>query len=342
MSYVFFDLEWNQGYPHSEEDRLDEIIQIGACRLDRWDGKPQTFSAYVKPTIHKKLHHRVRKMLPLKIETLRRAEGFRTVARRFFRWCGEEPMFFTWGSSDMRVLDMNLCWYGMEEFLDLEVYDLQRAFDLLVLHTDQQAALKDAVEALELSGELPYHDAGNDAAYTARIGAELVRRFGALPTRAELDELEEELRRRRREEAAAQADASLKQLLAEQKPAYQRSCGVYKSAEDCLRSRNARVVRCPKCDSWLCNGNWLGVRETHYVARSRCLEHGRFYTCVTVQKSPLGTRGQMTMYAAEEFPPDLFRLCKLGGEQVAAGKSLKKRKRVRRKRKVKAKATAPK
>ena len=342
MSYVFFDLEWNQGYPHSEEDRLDEIIQIGACRLDRWDGEAQTFSAYVKPTIHKKLHHRVRKMLPLKIETLRRAEGFRTVARRFFRWCGEEPMFFTWGSSDMRVLDMNLCWYGMEEFLDLEVYDLQRAFDLLVLHTDQQAALKDAVEALELSGELPYHDAGNDAAYTARIGAELVRRFGALPTRAELDELEEELRRRRREEAAAQADASLKQLLAEQKPAYQRSCGVYKSAEDCLRSRNARVVRCPKCDSWLCNGNWLGVRETHYVARSRCLEHGRFYTCVTVQKSPLGTRGQMTMYAAEEFPPDLFRLCKLGGEQVAAGKSLKKRKRVRRKRKVKAKATAPK
>ena len=340
MSYVFFDLEWNQGYPHSEEDRLDEIIQIGACRLDRWDGEFETFSAYVRPAIHKKLHHRVRKMLPLKMETLRRAEGFRTVVRRFFHWCGQNPVFFTWGNSDMRVLDMNLCWYGMEEYLDLEIYDLQRAFDLLVLHTDQQAALKDAVAALELSDELTYHDAGNDAAYTARIGAELVRRFGALPTREELNELEADLRRQRREQAAEQAEAALCQMLREQEPVYQRNCGLYKSPEDCLRSRNARVVRCPKCDSWLCNGNWLGVREEHFVARSRCLEHGRFYTCITVQKNPLGARGHMSMYAAEEFPPDLFRLCKLGGEPVANVKSLKKRKRMRRKRKVRAKAKA--
>ena len=37
MSYIFFDLEWNQGYPHSQEERLDEIIQIGAYRLDSWE-----------------------------------------------------------------------------------------------------------------------------------------------------------------------------------------------------------------------------------------------------------------------------------------------------------------
>lgn len=48
----------------------------------------------------------------------------------------------------------------MEEYLELEIYDLQRAFDLLVLHTDQQAALKDAVEALHLEENLAYHDAG--------------------------------------------------------------------------------------------------------------------------------------------------------------------------------------
>ena len=340
MSYVFFDLEWNQGYPHSEEDRLDEIIQIGACRLDTWESESDTFSAYIRPAIHKKLHHRVRKMLPLKMETLRRAEGFRTVVRRFFRWCGPNPVFFTWGNSDMRVLDMNLCWYGMEEYLDLEVYDLQRAFDLLILRTDQQASLRDAVLALDLSSDLTYHDAGNDAAYTARIGAELVRRFGSLPTRADLDRMEEELRRERREQAANEADEALSQVLRQQEPVYQRSCGVYKTAVECLRSRNARVVRCPKCDSWLCNGTWLGIREEHYVARSRCLEHGRFYTCITVQRAPIGMRGNMTMYSAEEFPPDLYRLCKLGGEQISSGKSLKKRKRVRRKRKVKAKAAS--
>ena len=176
MSYVFFDLEWNQGYPHSVEDKLDEIIQIGACCLEQWDSQPEPFSCYVRPTIHKKLHHRVRKMLPLDMDTLKQADGFRAAARKFFQWCGSDPVFFTWGNSDIRVLDMNLCWYGMEEFLELEIYDLQRAFDLLVLHTDQQAALKDAVETLGLGEDREYHDAGNDAFYTALIGAELIAR----------------------------------------------------------------------------------------------------------------------------------------------------------------------
>lgn len=197
MSYVFFDLEWNQGYPHSVEDKLDEIIQIGACCLEQWDSQPEPFSCYVRPTIHKKLHHRVRKMLPLDMDTLKQADGFRAAARKFFQWCGSDPVFFTWGNSDIRVLDMNLCWYGMEEFLELEIYDLQRAFDLLVLHTDQQAALKDAVETLGLGEDREYHDAGNDAFYTALIGAELVRRYGKLPTQEELGQMEAALRRER-------------------------------------------------------------------------------------------------------------------------------------------------
>lgn len=44
----------------------------------------------------------------------------------------------------------------------------------------------------------------------------------------------------------------------------------------------------------------------------------------------------MHLFAPEDFPPDLFRLCKLGGKQIPVGKGLKKRKRPRRKRKVKA------
>lgn len=115
MSYIFFDLEWNQGYPHSIEDKLDEIIQIGACRLEQWD-RPAGALLLLRPapTIHKKLHHRVRKMLPLDMDTLKQAEGFRAVARKFFQWCGSTPVFFTWGNSDIRVLDMNLVlvWHG--------------------------------------------------------------------------------------------------------------------------------------------------------------------------------------------------------------------------------------
>lgn len=60
------------------------------------------------------------------------------------------------------------------------------------------------MEVLDLAGDMTYHDAGNDATYTARIGAELVRRFGAA-LRGGADQMEAELRRERRERAAAEA-----------------------------------------------------------------------------------------------------------------------------------------
>ena len=98
MSYVFFDLEWNQGYPRSEADKLDEIIQFGAYQLKDWQAEGVAFSAYVRPTIHKKLHHRVRKMLPLDQKDLLRAQRFPEVADTFFHWCGPDAQFFHLGA----------------------------------------------------------------------------------------------------------------------------------------------------------------------------------------------------------------------------------------------------
>lgn len=325
MSYIFFDLEWNQGYPHSEADKLDEIIQIGAYRLDSWDDPGSPFSAYVRPSIHKKLHHRVRKMLPLDQNELNRADSFKKVIRDFFRWCGKDAQFFTWGSCDARVLDMNLCWYGMEEYLDVEIYDLQRAYDLLIAHTDQQAALKDAVEKLGLEDELEYHDAGNDAYYTAMIGAEMVRRLKRLPSEEELRQGEEAFRQEKRRQAVEAAKEALAELLPTLEPVSRRNCGVFQREEDCLKSRAARVCRCPECDNLLCTGNWYQVEE-HYLARSRCAEHGRFYSCLTMEDSAEGLyKATVALYCDETFPRETFQLCKAGGKPIIVAKTPKKR-----------------
>lgn len=331
MSYIFFDLEWNQGYPHSEADKLDEIIQIGAYRLDSWEDRGTAFSAYVRPSIHKKLHHRVKKMLPLDQKELNRAAPFRQVIRDFFRWCGKDPVFFTWGSCDARVLDINLCWYGMEEYLDMEIYDLQRAYDLFIARTDQQAALHDAVETLELEDQLEYHDAGNDAYYTAMIAAEMAHRLGGLPSENVLREGEERFRQEKRRQAAAAAEAALEELLPRLEPLGTKRCGVYDTAGDCLSSRAARVFRCPHCENWLCTGNWFQV-GAHYVARSRCTEHGRYFSCMTLEPTGDGRlTGQLSVSDEEHFPPEVFRLCKAGGVPFLVAKTPRKRRRYRRK-----------
>lgn len=325
MSYVFFDLEWNQGYPRSEADKLDEIIQIGAYRLDSWDDPGSAFSAYVRPSIHKKLHHRVKKMLPLDQEELNHAQPFKKVIRDFFKWCGKDAQFFTWGGCDARVLDMNLCWYGMEEYLDVEIYDLQRAYDLLMIHTDQQAALKDAVEYLGLNDELEYHDAGNDAFYTAMIGAEMMRRLHFLPTEEELAQGEEAFRQEKRRQAMETACTALEQLLPTLTPLSHRNCGIYQKEEDCLKSRAARVCRCPECDNLLCTGNWYQVEE-RYMARSRCAEHGRFYSCLTMEShDPQHIQASVALFSDEQFPREVFHLCKSGGRAIIVTKTPKKR-----------------
>ncbi|MCD8352868.1 MAG: exonuclease domain-containing protein [Clostridiales bacterium] len=329
MSYIFFDLEWNQGYPRSEADKLDEIIQIGAWRLDSWEDWGAAFSAYVRPTIHKRLHHRVRKILPLDQNELKNAAPFRKVVRDFFRWCGEDPVFFTWGGCDARVLDMNLCWYGLEEYLDLEIYDLQRAYDLMVAHTDQQTALKDAVATLGLEAQLEYHDAGNDAFYTARIGAEMIRRFHTLPTEEELCAGEEAFRQEKRRQAALLAQTSLEAALPELEPVVQRDCGRFRTPEDCLKSRSARVYRCPECEECLCSGTWYQVGN-RYVARSRCVEHGRYYSCLTVEQTPEGPyTGVLSVYG-QSFGQELFHLCKVGGVATVMTKTPHKRRRRRK------------
>lgn len=329
MSYVFFDLEWNQGYPRSEVDKLDEIIQFGAYQLKDWQAEGVAFSAYVRPTIHKKLHHRVRKMLPLDQKDLLRAQRFPEVADTFFHWCGPDAQFFTWGPSDAKVLDLNLAWYGMEQYLSIDVYDLQRAFDLMIMGSDQQTALKDAVEKLGLRDELEFHDACNDAYYTARIGAEMVRLLGRLPTAAELKRREQELYHERRAKAAQAALDELDRIFDEADALLERDCGSFVTEGECLKSRTARVFRCPKCDNLLCNGNWYQLGHS-YVARSRCMEHGRFYTILRQWPEGINWHGQYRVFNDEELSSSLFSLCKLGGEVITVRKLPRKRKRNRK------------
>lgn len=333
MSYIFFDLEWNQGYPHSDAERVDEIIQIGAYRLDSWEDVGNAFSACVRPNIHKKLHHQVKKIVPLDFSELKRAESFPTVVQSFFDWCGEDAVFFTWGNSDARVLDSNLCWYRMEEYLDLEIYDLQHAYDLLVLGSSHQAALHDAVAKLQLEEEeRPYHDAGNDAYFTARIAQAMVRQFGKLPSEAELLRMDEALRERCRQEACAQATEGLRALLSEGDPLFTRVCLPCKTEEEQLKSRAARVFRCPKCENVLCNGNWYRIGN-QCLARSRCLEHGRYYTCLTLKKiEHIGCTAEVRVYDADHFDTELFRQCKQGGKVIMVAKAPRKRKRVKKRR----------
>lgn len=53
MDYVIFDLEWNNAYDYKEKKGVNEIIEIGAVRLDKDLNISDTFTQLVKPKLSK-------------------------------------------------------------------------------------------------------------------------------------------------------------------------------------------------------------------------------------------------------------------------------------------------
>ena len=51
MDYVIFDFEWNNAYDYKSRKGINEIIEIGAVKLDRNLNVTDTFKQLIKPKI---------------------------------------------------------------------------------------------------------------------------------------------------------------------------------------------------------------------------------------------------------------------------------------------------
>ena len=180
MNLIVFDLEWNQALDKSREvsDLPFEIIEIGAARLDDDGGIRDTFDCLVRPVVYRTLHYHIRGMLSYTMQDLeRKGVPFADALDRFLDWCGEEPVFATWGSMDLYELQRNIRYFGRKQPFGrpLLYYDVQKLFALLTTGKKGQMSLAQAVRQMELPQEKEFHRAVCDAEYTAQLLARLDR-----------------------------------------------------------------------------------------------------------------------------------------------------------------------
>ncbi|MGN1004681.1 MAG: exonuclease domain-containing protein [Oscillospiraceae bacterium] len=270
---IVFDLEWNSGYGKA---RLDEILQIGAVRLDRLGGRiTGTFNVLVRPSVHRKLGVAAKEILDMQV--LRNAElNFPQALAAFLKWCGSETEFAAWGGSDMEVLRQN-CTHWKVPMPEWEkVYDLQASFSAL-LGTAQSVALYRAVEYCGIPDCLDCHNALCDAVYTAVIGEWLTADgllLEALPRRVQ-----------------RLSHASFP-------PQERRRVGPFPSREAALDSRDSRRVNCPQCRKKLWIKTWHYCFPQQAYADFCCPEHGWFLCRLTLARQEDGTwRGRQTVPA---------------------------------------------
>lgn len=179
MNYIVFDMEWNQPYPGEKliyKNNLyinNEIIQIGAVKLDEKCNITDTFSINIKPTVFRKLNYNVKKLTGIEPEMLENAEPFEPSMEKFKNWCGDDFVFVSWGYDDIGVLGTNLKYFSFDTSWLPQCYNLQMIFCSQTDNENRQYSLSYAAEYFKIETDKPMHNALTDAYYTALVCSKL-------------------------------------------------------------------------------------------------------------------------------------------------------------------------
>jgi len=174
MQFVVMDLEWNNTYAKKANGYINEIIEIGAVKLNSELENVDTFSCIIRSQIGKKLRGSVKRLTHLTNADIDTGMPFTKAFYTFRKWIGnEETVIFTWGDGDIRVLLDNFKYLnGIKVVPFLHYYcDLQKLFQKK--HSSakgQQIGLLSAAEISGIDADMYiHHRALGDSMLTADI-----------------------------------------------------------------------------------------------------------------------------------------------------------------------------
>ncbi|MBR0113302.1 MAG: exonuclease domain-containing protein [Clostridia bacterium] len=175
MQYVVVDLEWNNTYAKKTAGFINEIIEIGAVKLDEDFNNIDEFSYIIRSQIGRKLRGSVKRLTNLTNDDILAGLPFTKVFSLFRNWLGkiEDTVIITWGDSDIRVLLENYSYLnGIKVIPFLKNYcDLQRYYQRVnSSNPGRQTSLVDAARECGIDTEhFAHHRALDDARMTADI-----------------------------------------------------------------------------------------------------------------------------------------------------------------------------
>lgn len=120
MYYIIFDLEWNNAYNYKTKKGFNEIIEIGAVKLDEKFNIIGTFKQLIKPKVSKKLSSRFKNLTHISPEEVKESGiPFENAISDFARWSEKEKsVFMSWSNSDLYVLIDNFRYFFGKTTID--------------------------------------------------------------------------------------------------------------------------------------------------------------------------------------------------------------------------------
>lgn len=171
MTYIIYDLEctcWEK----PPADKIQEIIEIGALKINDFGEVIDTFSAFIRPKVHHVLSDFCQRLTNISQIDINRADDFSTVINDFWDWAdladSDEYLLCSWGGFDKRAFAADCRLHDFDtDWLEPHLNMKDRYMRMKKLR--QPVGLKKVVEreGFEFTGM--HHRAISDAENLAKI-----------------------------------------------------------------------------------------------------------------------------------------------------------------------------
>lgn len=283
MNYIILDMEWNQSYPKLGEDNRkrktkNEIIEIGAIKLDENMNCLASYKRLIRPVFIRKLNSHVKKLTGITEKMLAEGSFFPETIEEFRKWCGEDRKIITWGYDDIPMLISCLKMYGMDSGWIGDWYNLQLIFNAQTDSGTNQKSLKSALEHFnsEIDEEHPWHDALNDAYYTAVICRKLDLKKG-------IEDYNSCLKSKKSEVLAEGDSLKLKEIFRQQFRGI-----VIDGRRQYPEAFNNNP--CPVCHAPMVRCAWLKTGTCCLATIAECKRHGKFFLRINICRNKRGEK----------------------------------------------------
>lgn len=179
MQNIFIDLEMHpipRSYTDEREICSQEVIEVGAVKLNEQNEEIDSFCEFVKPAYVSKIYSKFKKLTGITTEDILDAAPLSDVLPRFIDWCGDDYTIFSWSDSDIWQFLNETRLKGLEN-LDGLTYmynhwrDFQQEFcELLRLEKVMNLGRAVTLAGLDFSGR--EHDGLADARTTSLLYVE--------------------------------------------------------------------------------------------------------------------------------------------------------------------------
>lgn len=152
-------------YNKNNKRDFREIISIGAYKLDDDYQIIGSFETYVRPLYHKNVSKHITRLTGITKSDTEKGDTYYQIINDLKEWAGDNAVFYAWGNSDRRMIEINAKKYQIDVSWFSDSYiDVQ-----YIYNKERESSLDKAIAALGHSFTGNRHTAIDDALNTVKV-----------------------------------------------------------------------------------------------------------------------------------------------------------------------------